>query len=233
MRHGIPMITSGRLEVFGASIAYDIVGIDDGRLPILLLHGNGEDRYVFDECIAGHERCFIRIDSRGQGESTGQIQSYEQMADDTFAVLKALDVKRCSVIGFSDGAVIALLMALSQDIFDKIVIIGANLNPCGLHADVLDDMRKERDRLALTLDERGVQLFDLMLTQPDIDPKHLGSICANEVYVVVGDRDMIRFEHTQLIASSIPGAKMVVVENAGHMLPAERPDQISKIITYI
>lgn len=126
-----------------------------------------------------------------------------------------------------------MLMALSQDIFDKIVLIGANLNPCGLHADVLDDMRRERDRLALAMDERGVQLFELMLTQPDIDPKSLGAICADEVYVVVGDTDMIRFEHTKLIASSIPGAKLVVVENAGHMLPTERPEEISKIITYI
>lgn len=106
MRSDIPMISAGRVEAFGASIAYDIVGVDDGRLPVLLLHGNGEDRHVFDECIAGHERCFIRIDSRGQGESTGHVQSYEQMADDALTVLKALDVKRCSVIGFSDGALL-------------------------------------------------------------------------------------------------------------------------------
>ncbi|MCR4870323.1 MAG: alpha/beta hydrolase, partial [Atopobiaceae bacterium] len=100
----------------GARIASFVYGAHADATPVLFLHGNGEEHGIFgpaiDVCVeAGHR--VVAIDSRGQGKSTlGSTRlTYELMADDALAVLDKLGFGRVHIVGFSDGAIEALLIA--------------------------------------------------------------------------------------------------------------------------
>lgn len=110
----------------------------NGRTPVLFLHGNGEEHGIFGPQIdavvaAGHAA--IGVDSRAQGQSTrGTARlTYEFMAQDALLALDVLEVQKAHVVGFSDGAIEALLLA--RDVPERvasIVAIGANLEPEGV-----------------------------------------------------------------------------------------------------
>ena len=109
--------------------------------PIVFLHGNGEEHGIFGTiidkvCDRGYTA--IGIDSRDQGLSTRGTAAftYEQMAEDAYVVLKQLGVSSAHIVGFSDGAILGLLLARDYpDVVTSLVSIGANLKP-----DTLGDM---------------------------------------------------------------------------------------------
>lgn len=98
-------------------IYYEIIG--EG-FPLVLLHGNNEDHHVFDEAVkllAKEYQCIL-IDSRYHGQSIhkGDL-SYQQMCEDVQAVMTHLHIEAYDVIGFSDGAIVSLLLGLSDQRF--------------------------------------------------------------------------------------------------------------------
>ncbi|MFV0329106.1 MAG: alpha/beta fold hydrolase [Dysgonomonas sp.] len=81
--------------------------------PVILLHGNGEDHHIFDKLIVKLKQNFTiyAIDSRNHGESQmTDDYSYETMAEDIYQFIQKLSLKDVSVIGFSDGAIISILL---------------------------------------------------------------------------------------------------------------------------
>ena len=114
---------------------------DTFSTPIVFLHGNGEEHGIFGSIIdevCNHGYTAIGIDSRDQGQSTRGTAAftYEQMAEDAYVVLKQLGITSAHVVGFSDGAILGLLLARDYpDIVASLVSIGANLEP-----DTLGDM---------------------------------------------------------------------------------------------
>jgi pimeloyl-ACP methyl ester carboxylesterase len=123
----------GDVEVGGAHIYYAVYGNGD---PVILLHGGlgNSDHWANQVPALSDKFQVIVIDSRGQGRSTrakGPI-SYDVMASDVIAVMDKLEIKRASMVGWSDGGEIALKLGIGfPDRVDKLFVFGSNYDSSG------------------------------------------------------------------------------------------------------
>ena len=186
--------------------------------PLIMLHGNGEEHGYFEhqtDCFAENYRV-IAIDTRGHGRSPrgeGEF-SIKRFADDLYGFMTEHGIEKAHILGFSDGGNIAITFALKHpEMIEKLIVDGANLYPAGV---------KRRIQRPIELGYYAVKLFaafssnakaemlSLMVNQPNIAPEELKKLNM-PVLVMAGTYDMIRQEHTELIAASIPGAKLVIL----------------------
>lgn len=223
--------------------------------PVLMLHGNGEEHGIFGQvidavCASG--RPVVAVDSRAQGKSTrGTAElTYELMADDALAALEALGFGKAHLLGFSDGAIEALIIARDHpELALSLLSIGANLSPDGV--DDSFQMEQAAQSLLAWADfwEKGdgsrrdvdpglvrptpqearttAELLHMMVVYPQIDPASLSQI-ACPTTVMAGEFDEIKREETDLIHVSIPGSRLVIVPGAGHVLPKEAPEDVAR-----
>lgn len=223
--------------------------------PVLMLHGNGEEHGIFGQvidavCASG--RPVVAVDSRAQGKSTrGTAElTYELMADDALAALAALGFGKAHLLGFSDGAIEALIIARDHpELALSLLSIGANLSPDGV--DDSFQMEQAAQSLLAWADfwEKGdgshrnvdpslvrptpqearttAELLHMMVVYPQIDPASLSQI-ACPTTVMAGEFDEIKREETDLIHVSIPDSRLVIVPGAGHVLPKEAPEDVAR-----
>ena len=221
--------------------------------PVLMLHGNGEEHGIFGQvidavCASG--RPVVAVDSRAQGKSTrGTAElTYELMADDALAALAALGFGKAHLLGFSDGAIEAIIIARDHpELALSLLSIGANLSPDGV--DDSFQMEQAAQGLLAWADywEKGdgshrnvdpslvsptpkearttAELLHMMVVYPQIDPAGLSQI-ACPTTVMAGEFDEIKREETDLIHVSIPDSRLVIVPGAGHVLPKEAPEDV-------
>lgn len=102
--------------------------------PLILLHGNGEDHTYFKHQMGPFSEKFrvIAPDTRGHGRTPRGTAPFtlEQFAEDLKGFLDSREIGRCHLLGFSDGANIALLFALKYpDYVEKLILNGADLYP--------------------------------------------------------------------------------------------------------
>ncbi len=215
-----------------------VVTRGEGR-PLVLLHGNGEDHHVFDRMVGplGAGRLLVGLDSRSHGRSprgAGPLR-IAAMADDVAAVLDRLGLAHADVLGFSDGGNVALELAVRHpDRVDRLVVVGANLFPEGLTMRALVEVQLAHAVVAsvarLVPPLRGpAERLALMVDDPSIDPADLALVTAPTL-VVVGERDVVRPEHTRLIVDALPDARLAVVPRAGHLLPVCAPDRLAALV---
>ncbi len=204
--------------------------------PLLLLHGNGEDH----NCFHGQIPCLSErftvwaIDTRGHGESAMGTKPFtlSQFADDLSDFMDAHGIERAHVLGYSDGANIAMLFALRYpERALSLVLNSGNLDPEGLTPELMRELHEayenvKEKRTAEELHEAA--LLELMLLEPRIAPEALSKI-AVPTLVIAGDRDLIRPEHTRLIAESIPDAKLVILPGT-HGLLMESPEAFNRAL---
>jgi pimeloyl-ACP methyl ester carboxylesterase len=197
------------IEVNGITLYYEVQG--RGR-PLILLHGNGEDHTIFEEltaCLAGEYRVYA-VDSRDHGRSSRMARiSYGIMASDVTALIETLQLQGAVLYGFSDGGIVGLLVAAERpELLSGLIVSGANLDPGGLKPSFLWRMRLEyllkRDRKT-----------GMMLREPDISPEKLKRIKI-PVLVTAGEKDLIREEHTRMIAANIPGSSLKIFPGETH-----------------
>jgi len=211
------------INVRGISMHYAIYGEGD---PLLLLHGNGGCIHDFSNQIPYFSQRFkvIAVDSRAQGESvdTTDSLSYEMMADDFNGLLDSLHLNNCYVIGWSDGGINALLLAIRHpDKVKKLAVTGANLWPDTTSLDPglfhgLENQVKSLKKMAMTVELKNkLKLTQLMLNQPHITQEQLAKIECPSL-IIGGDHDLIQPKHTLYIAQSIPGAFLWILPNSGH-----------------
>ena len=132
-------LKEGFIESYGTVLHYNSYG---QGIPLIMLHGSMQDASYFDKQVIFFKNKFrvITIDSPGHGKSTFSIKrlSIEDMADHIVHVLKELNIDHFILLGFSDGANIALKIAQKiPERFLALVLIGANLSPEGLKAYIL------------------------------------------------------------------------------------------------
>ena len=201
--------------------------------PLVLLHGNGEDSSYFEHQIAFFQDRYrvIAVDTRGHGKSprgTAPL-TLNQFADDLSAFMDELDIASAHILGFSDGANVAMLFALAHPTRVKSLILnGGNLFPEGLTEQTRREIDEEYEQAVSANDENLLELLRLMIDEPHIDPAQLAALSIPTL-VVAGTDDMIEEAHTRLIAESIPNAQLTLIEGT-HFIAAENPDEFNSVV---
>ncbi|MEO8413574.1 MAG: alpha/beta hydrolase [Ginsengibacter sp.] len=230
---------AGKLySIRGIKIYCEIYGT--GK-PLLLIHGNGGSIKSFESNIPYFSKRYkvIVADSRSQGKSkdTNDSLSFEMMADDEAALLDALHIDSAYVLGWSDGGINALLLAIRHPgKVIKLASTGANLWPDSTA--IIPSVWKEdkiyydasKDKTFTTAaDKNGWKLFLLDWFQPNISLSALRAIKCPSL-IIGGDHDLITIEHTVLIYQHIPHAYLWIVPNSGHATLIEHKDEFNKRI---
>ena len=235
-------ITAGGIKTY-----YEIHG--EGE-PLVLMHGGTctiETLCEQTNELAKRYRVILP-ERRGHGRTPdveGHI-TYELMAQDTVAFMEELGLKNAHLVGYSDGADVGLLMAISRpDLVGKLVSISGNFASDGLTERArrwiesatpqtwlpsLADLYKKTSpdgpaHFAIIVDK----IKRMWLEGPRITREQLGSVKAPTL-VMVGDRDIITLEHTISLFRAIPNAHLFVVPGASHSLISEKPNLVNRAI---
>ena len=206
--------------------------------PLILLHGNGEDHtyFVHQADYFGNRYRVIALDTRGHGRSPrgdGEF-SIERFADDLYDFLAAHGIAKAHLLGFSDGGNIALTFALKHpDMVGCLVLNGANIDPSGVKRSVQlpIEIGYRIARRAAVKSEKArpnAEMLGLMVNEPHINPAELKNLRMS-VLVIVGTHDMIKRSHTELIAASIPGAKLRFIKG-DHFIANKNPDDFNRAV---
>lgn len=229
----------GVVEHDGACIWYAAFG--DGT-PVLLLHGglghSGNWGYQVPALIAAGYRVVV-IDSRGHGRSTRDERpyTYELLAGDVRAVLDALALDRVAMVGWSDGACVALVLAReTPERVAGVFFFACNMDPSG--AKELDEANpllgrcfgrhaKDYAQLSATPDDFRVfvaAVGQMQSTEPNYAASDLAEVRV-PVTIAQGEEDeFIKREHAEYLARSIPGAELVILPEVTHFAPLQRPE---------
>jgi pimeloyl-ACP methyl ester carboxylesterase len=209
--------------------------------PLLMIHGNHGSIKSFAHNIAYFAARYqvIVADSRAQGNSrdAGESLTFEMMADDEAALLDALHIDSAYVLGWSDGGINALLLAMRHpEKVIKLAATGANISPDaaafapGVWAADKKYYDAHRNQVWLTEKEKNDwKLFLLDWTQPNIPPAALHSIHCPSL-IICGDHDVIALEHTIQIFRNIPQAALWVVPDSGHATLISHADDFNKTV---
>lgn len=207
--------------------------------PVLMIHGNGGSMAAFSKNVPFFSQHYqvILVDSRAQGKSVDPSDSlsFEQMADDFSALLETMHISKTYVIGWSDGGINALLLAMRHpDKVIKLASTGANLWPDStalipsLWKDMVKEYNEKKNLPRLTPKAKNDwKIFMLDYDQPNIKLAQLKAIKCPSL-IICGDHDLIPIEHTALIYENIPTAYMWVVPNSGHPTLIEHTDDFDK-----
>ncbi len=235
-------------EVGGARIWYAEWGGGSKAIPVLLLHGGFGNSNYFGKLIpvlVDHGYRVIAMDSRGHGRSTRSDApySYHLMADDVIGLLDALKIARVSVVGWSDGGIIGLDLALGHpDRLAGLFAFGANADVSGgrdgfdktpAFAAYLRRVPGEYRQLSPTPDQWdsfSAAIGKMWETQPAFSTDQLRSL---KVRTVIADgeyEEAVRPEHTRYMASSIPGARLVILPHASHFAMLQYPQKFNAAV---
>ena len=206
--------------------------------PLILLHGNGEDSSHFRHQIEyfSKEYHVMALDTRGHGRSPRGTApfTFDQFAQDLLNFMNEHGVFKAHLLGFSDGAITALLFALrNPERVSKLVLNGVNLDVEGLIPSVRERIQTKAQKAEATKDEseealKRYELLHLMATQPAIDPQRLTTLDIPTL-VIVGTSDMIAAEHTQLIYKSLPKAELVLIQG-DHFIAYDNPKAFNEAV---
>jgi len=198
--------------------------------PLLFIHGNSGAINHFTKQIPYFSQKYkvIVADSRAQGKSKDPADSlsYEMMADDYAALLDAMKIDSAYVVGWSDGGINGLLMAIRHpEKVKKLAITGANLQPdtTAVPQEIWDMVTPSYNMLKAKADKNemekgGFKLLRLLIENPHIPLTDLQKISCPTL-VIGGDHDVIKEEHTMEIYKNIPNAYLWILPNSGHSTP--------------
>lgn len=210
-------------------------------MPVLLIHGNSGDLHDFAAVapqLAARHRV-LAMDCRGYGRSArghGPL-TLARMAEDAASVIRALspDVP-VAVVGFSDGANIAmLLVARHPQLVRALVLNSGNITVKGMRfwmrvrLRVLDAILRSVARRVPAF-TREHELMRLMLDQPGLGQDALAGIRVPTL-VLAGTRDIIRSAHTRMIHHLIARSRLRVVRGGTHTVIKDLPDVVGPILT--
>lgn len=206
--------------------------------PLILLHGNGEDCAYFTRQIDSFSENFhvIALDTRGHGQTPrGEAPfTIRQFAEDLLAFMDQHNIEKAHLLGFSDGGNIAMVFALKYpERVGKLILNGANLDASGV---------KRKIQIPIEIGYRiakffarkspkakkNAEMLGLMVNDPNVNPEELSRI-QNKTLVIAGDNDMIKDQHTLLIAQSIPGAELCILQG-NHFIANKNPQSFNEAV---
>lgn len=210
------------IEVNGTKLFYRVTGKGE---PLLLIHGNGENQKIFYKAamvLKEHFTCYL-VDSRGHGKSApADALDYATMAEDLRQMLEKLDLHDVNYYGFSDGGIIGLILAQHTDRLKRLIVSGANTDPHGVKDWLYNTF-------AVVNKIHPDAKVAMMLEQPHISNEELQRISV-PTFVLAGEKDLIKEEHTRNIAANIPNAELKIIPKEGHGSYIINSDKIAHLI---
>lgn len=205
---------------------------------LILLHGNGEDSCYFKHQIDHFSSCFrvIAIDTRGHGRSPRGTAPFtiSQFADDLYYFMLLHNIERAHILGFSDGANIAMVFAIRYPhMVDRLILNGGNLSPVGVKRFVqlpidlgyqITGFFARRSAEAL----RNHELLGLMAVGPDIPVSELNKLSCKTL-IIAGTKDLIKESHTRQIAKAIPRAELKIIPG-NHFIANKNPQAFNAVV---
>ncbi|MGO6926815.1 alpha/beta fold hydrolase [Rhizobium ruizarguesonis] len=229
--------TSGMADVNDIKMYYAEYG--EGE-PILFIHGGLGNADVWGHQVAdfAKDHLVIVADSRGHGRSTRSQQpfGYDLMTSDYVALLDYLKIDKVTLVGWSDGGIIGIDMAMKHpEKLMRVIAHAANVTTDGLKPDVMSNKTfndyinvagEYYRKLSPTPNEYDAfvkQISRMWKTQPAWTAADLGKI-AVPVTLAIGDHDeAVKLDHTEMMAKDIPGAKLVILKDASHFAMLQDP----------
>jgi pimeloyl-ACP methyl ester carboxylesterase len=200
--------------------------------PIILLHGGlANSSYWGNQVpiLAEHYRVIV-MDSRGHGRSTRDEKpyGYDLMASDVIALMDYLKIDKAAVVGWSDGAILGLDIAIHHpERLTKLFAFAANSDPSGV-ADIsksrvfneyIARTEKEYEKLSATATQYNAfldQISKMWATQPTFTKEQLNGIKV-PTWIVDADHDeAIKRENTEFMAAQIPGSGLLLQPQVSH-----------------
>jgi pimeloyl-ACP methyl ester carboxylesterase len=239
-----PTNEQGYVEHAGSRIWYAAYG---AGAPVILLHGgmghSGNWGYQVPALVAAGYRAIL-IDSRGHGRSTRDERpyTYELMALDVLAVMDTLNLERAALIGWSDGACIALVLAAQTPARAAgVFFFACNMDPSGTKpfeftptiGRCLNRHKQDYQQLSVTpnqFDEFCEAVNLMQNTQPNYSADDLAQISVPVTIAHSEHDEFIKREHAEYLARSIPNADFVFLDGVSHFAPLQRPEQFNRAI---
>lgn len=204
--------------------------------PFILLHGNGQNGSYFKNQIDYFSDRYrvIALDTRGHGRSPRGTKPFTigQFSCDLYDFMEELEISEAVILGFSDGANIAMKFAMKYPNKVKALILnGGNLEPRGVKITTqlpIEIGYKIAKLFASKSPEakRNAEMLGLMVNDPNIERNELSKITAPTL-VICGRNDMIRESHTKEIAQNIPNAKLSIIKG-NHFIANKRYTTFNK-----
>lgn len=235
----------GYAPVNGVTIWYASYGRGQ---PVVLLHGGlANSNYWGNQvrALAPHYRVIV-MDSRGHGRSTRDERqfSYELMAADVLALMDYLKIPKAAVVGWSDGAILGLDIAIHHpERLTKLFAFAANSEPSGLK-DVSQSptfgayiarAEKEYEKLSSTPHQYASfleQISKMWATQPYFTEDQLRRISV-PIWIVDGDHDeAVKRENTEYMAAQIPNAGLLLQPQVSHFSFIQDPSQFDSDVLH-
>lgn len=219
----------------GAKIFVKILGSGE---PLLLLHGNGDDYSFFEKQIVVFKKDFlvIAMDTRGHGKSDKNYSlNFEDLSLDVYDVLEALNIETINILGFSDGANLALTFAKNYPKRVKRLILNSpnkdfsqikfiprissyifyyNLK---ILSKIFTGLRNYFSVYKLIFDK--IKIVDSDYKKFDFP-----------VLIIAGERDLIYLYNFHNIAKKIKKSKLYIIKNHGHKVARTNPYEYNKVV---
>lgn len=234
---------TGTAPVNGIKIWYAEFGSGE---PVLFVHGGlGNSNYFGNQVralMAAHYKVIV-MDSRGHGRSTRDARpyGYDLMSDDVVALLDYLKIPKVALIGWSDGAIIGLDIAMRHPKhLSKLFAFAANYDPSGVTTasnPVVDQYiaraGKEYARLSPTPMQYKsfvAQITGMWNGQPHWTKSDLAKIKV-PAWIVDADHDeMVNHDQPRTMADWIPNSGLLIEPDVSHFAFLQNPDEFNDAI---
>jgi pimeloyl-ACP methyl ester carboxylesterase len=233
---------SGLAPVNGIKIWYATFGPSGGE-PVILLHGGLANSNYWGNQVRELQKQYrvVVMDSRGHGRSSRNAEpyGYDLMASDVVALMDFLKIPKAAIVGWSDGAIIGLDIAMHHpERVAELFAFAANSDPSGVadiaHSPVFNAFivraEKEYEKLSPTPTEYKAflaQITKMWETQPNWTAADLKKITV-PTWIVDADHDeAIKRENTEFMAANIPGAGLLLQPEVSHFSFLQDPEKFT------
>lgn len=239
--------SSGYAQVNDIKMYYVIYGPDDGE-PLLLLHGGLGNADYFANQIPAFVAAGYRVitpDSRGHGRSsvTDTPIGYDLMSSDVLALLDFLKIDSASLVGWSDGGIIGLDIAIHHpERLNKLIAYGANYIPSGVRSDIGDSAvfnayiaQAQTDYLRLSPTPKGFDAFlanigNMWATEPNFSKDQMKSITTPTLFIDGWQEEAIYPQHDFDMSELVPNSELILMPGVGHFAMFLKPDLFNSLV---
>lgn len=215
--------------------------------PVLLLHGgllsSATSWSDVPDRLAGNHRV-VMFDRRGHGRTadTPEPFHYRSMAEETAAVIEALDLAPANVVGYSDGANLLLHLALERpELLRTMVLISGNFHHDALYPDgeqLLESFDPMSAALYAEYSPDGAKHWPVVAAkglkmgfheEPTFSVEELADI-STPTLVIAADDDMFPVAHSVSLFDALPNAQLAILPGASHLVVLEQPAIVTDLI---